>query len=83
MVAKWGIKKTIRKEEYQFMLGKEEERKASDSSKRICFTVRDQPVKRVKLERFKLEHPNAQAQNSREYCHQSLSNVLILTSEPT
>ena len=65
MISKWQFKKNIRREEYQYMVGQEEERKTS-SNKRTKFLIGKRPVKRAKLERFKREHTNLEGKDSCE-----------------
>lgn len=49
------------------MVSTEKEKKTLNSGKRTKFTVRDQPVKRAKLERFKQDHPNSKVPESCKY----------------
>ncbi|KAI9684617.1 MAG: hypothetical protein M1822_005705 [Bathelium mastoideum] len=61
----WKFKKTVRKEEYQHLLRKEEEaRNSTNPSKRKRYTIRDLPIKRAKIKRFMIDHPNLKPRRS-------------------
>ncbi|KAI9655976.1 MAG: hypothetical protein M1821_005037 [Bathelium mastoideum] len=64
-IRKWKFQKNFRKREYQHLLRKEEEARASaNPSKRKRYTIRDLPVKREKIERFEIDHPNLNPRHS-------------------
>lgn len=68
MIKKWKLKKTVSKQEYQHLIRKQEKaQNSTNPSKRKKYTIGERPIKRAKIERFKLEYPNFGPRRSRQY----------------